>query len=175
MREDGKQQVCIVGLQEYRVSDVKMIKELIDRGGCPKKAFECKGSSLETVFADMGTWYHALVKSLSKGNNSKKEVSSSTVNLKESTTLSYSAVVPSTSIFKDDTGDSWPEQTDKDEYDEDFYEQEKLIWKKNKKLNGYNISNAEDKMKRANAQIKWKELPRTEAKYSNADDDLMLS
>ncbi|PHT52001.1 hypothetical protein CQW23_06463 [Capsicum baccatum] len=28
--------------------------------GCPKKAFECKGSSLETVFADMGTWYHAL-------------------------------------------------------------------------------------------------------------------
>ncbi|XP_016549534.1 kinesin-like protein KIN-13B, partial [Capsicum annuum] len=112
------------------------------------------------------------VKSLSKGNNSKKEVSSSTVNLKESTTLSYSAVVPSTSIFKDDTGDSWPEQTDKDEYDEDFYEQEKPIWKKNEKLNGYNISNAKDKMKRANARIKWKEPPRTEAKYSNADDDL---
>nr|TKW21625.1 hypothetical protein SEVIR_4G131600v2 [Setaria viridis] len=32
MREDGKQQVCIVGLQEYRVSDVEMIKELIERG-----------------------------------------------------------------------------------------------------------------------------------------------
>ncbi|KAF8667910.1 hypothetical protein HU200_052538 [Digitaria exilis] len=32
MREDGKQQVCIVGLQEYRVSDVQMIKELIERG-----------------------------------------------------------------------------------------------------------------------------------------------
>ncbi|XP_024969560.1 kinesin-like protein KIN-13B [Cynara cardunculus var. scolymus] len=32
MREDGKQQVCIVGLQEYRVSDVETIKELIDRG-----------------------------------------------------------------------------------------------------------------------------------------------
>lgn len=32
IREDGKQQVCIVGLQEYRVSDVEMIKELIDRG-----------------------------------------------------------------------------------------------------------------------------------------------
>lgn len=32
MREDGKQQVCIVGLQEYRVSDVETIKELIERG-----------------------------------------------------------------------------------------------------------------------------------------------
>ncbi|XP_016552243.1 kinesin-like protein KIN-13B [Capsicum annuum] len=36
MREDGKQQVCIVGLQEYRVSDVKMIKELIDRGNATR-------------------------------------------------------------------------------------------------------------------------------------------
>ncbi|KAG8075665.1 hypothetical protein GUJ93_ZPchr0006g40606 [Zizania palustris] len=32
MREDGKQQVCIVGLKEYRVSDVEMIKDLIERG-----------------------------------------------------------------------------------------------------------------------------------------------
>ena len=32
MREDGKQQVCIVGLQEYRVSDVENIKELIEKG-----------------------------------------------------------------------------------------------------------------------------------------------
>lgn len=32
MREDGKQQVCIVGLQEYRVSDVETIKELIEKG-----------------------------------------------------------------------------------------------------------------------------------------------
>lgn len=112
------------------------------------------------------------VKSLSKGNNSKKDVSSSTLNLKESTTLSFSAVVPSTSTFEDDTGDSWPEQTDKDEYDEDFYEQEKPMSKKNEKLDGYSISNSEDKMKRANAQTKWKEPPRTEAKYSNSDDDL---
>jgi len=60
----------------------------------------------------------------------------------------------------------------KDEYDEDFYEQEKPMWKKNEKLDGYTISNSEDKMKRANAQTKWKEPPRTEAKYSNSDDDL---
>ncbi|KAG4388523.1 hypothetical protein GLYMA_09G190500v4 [Glycine max] len=32
MREDGKQQVCIVGLQEYRVSKVETIKEFIERG-----------------------------------------------------------------------------------------------------------------------------------------------
>ncbi|KAK4349919.1 hypothetical protein RND71_029232 [Anisodus tanguticus] len=283
MREDGKQQVCIVGLQEYRVSDVEMIKELIDRGNATrstgttganeessrshailqlavkrsvdgseskpprvvgKLSFidlagsergadttdndkqtriegaeinksllalkECiraldndqnhipfRGSKLTEVLRDSfvgnsrtvmiscispnaGSCEHTLntlryadrVKSLSKGNNSKKEVSSSTLNLKESTTLSYSAVVPSTSTFEDDTGDSWPEQTDKDEYDEDFYEQEKPIWKKNEKLDGYNVSNSEDKMKRANAQPKWKEPPRTEAKYSNSDDDL---
>ncbi|CAK9256518.1 unnamed protein product [Sphagnum jensenii] len=32
MREDGRQQVCIVGLQEYRVSDVELVKEYIDKG-----------------------------------------------------------------------------------------------------------------------------------------------
>ncbi|XP_043699193.1 kinesin-like protein KIN-13B [Telopea speciosissima] len=32
MREDGKQQVCIVGLQEYKVSDVETIKEFIEKG-----------------------------------------------------------------------------------------------------------------------------------------------
>ncbi|KAL4583897.1 hypothetical protein LXL04_008482 [Taraxacum kok-saghyz] len=32
MREDGSKQVCIVGLQEYKVSDVETIKDLIDRG-----------------------------------------------------------------------------------------------------------------------------------------------
>lgn len=36
MREDGKQQVCIVGLQEYKVSNVEMIKELIDRGNATR-------------------------------------------------------------------------------------------------------------------------------------------
>ncbi|GAB2269414.1 Kinesin-like protein KIN-13B [Dionaea muscipula] len=36
MREDGKQQVCIVGLQEYGVSDVEMIKELIERGSATR-------------------------------------------------------------------------------------------------------------------------------------------
>ncbi|KAG6505204.1 hypothetical protein ZIOFF_037558 [Zingiber officinale] len=32
MREDGKQQVCIVGLQEFEVTDVLMVKEFIEKG-----------------------------------------------------------------------------------------------------------------------------------------------
>lgn len=36
MREDGKQQVCIVGLQEYRVSNVEAIKEFIEKGNAAR-------------------------------------------------------------------------------------------------------------------------------------------
>ena len=36
MREDGKQQVCIVGLQEFRVSSVDTIRELIERGNATR-------------------------------------------------------------------------------------------------------------------------------------------
>ncbi|XP_008792351.2 kinesin-like protein KIN-13B [Phoenix dactylifera] len=36
MREDGKQKVCIVGLQEYRVSNVDAIRELIEKGNATR-------------------------------------------------------------------------------------------------------------------------------------------
>ncbi|KAA8523111.1 hypothetical protein F0562_009534 [Nyssa sinensis] len=36
MREDGKQQVCIVGLQEYKVSNVEAVKELIEKGNATR-------------------------------------------------------------------------------------------------------------------------------------------
>ncbi|PIA65045.1 hypothetical protein AQUCO_00100491v1 [Aquilegia coerulea] len=36
MREDGKQQVCIVGLQEYKVSNVDTIRELIEKGNATR-------------------------------------------------------------------------------------------------------------------------------------------
>ncbi|XP_068652885.1 kinesin-like protein KIN-13B isoform X2 [Aristolochia californica] len=36
MREDGKQQVCIVGLQEYRVSSVETIREFIEKGNATR-------------------------------------------------------------------------------------------------------------------------------------------
>ncbi|KAI4317586.1 hypothetical protein L6164_025447 [Bauhinia variegata] len=36
MREDGRQQVCIVGLQEFEVSDVQVVKEFIERGNAAR-------------------------------------------------------------------------------------------------------------------------------------------
>lgn len=36
MREDGKQQVCIVGLQEHKVWDVELVRELIERGNATR-------------------------------------------------------------------------------------------------------------------------------------------
>ncbi|XP_077220031.1 ATP binding microtubule motor family protein [Tasmannia lanceolata] len=36
MREDGKQQVCIVGLQEFRVSNVEVIREFIEKGNATR-------------------------------------------------------------------------------------------------------------------------------------------
>lgn len=36
MREDGKKQVCIVGLEEYRVADVETIKEFIEKGSATR-------------------------------------------------------------------------------------------------------------------------------------------
>ncbi|XP_051119042.1 kinesin-like protein KIN-13B [Andrographis paniculata] len=284
MREDGKQQVCIVGLQEYRVSDVEMIMELIERGNASrstgttganeessrshailqlavkrsadgneskparlvgKLSFidlagsergadttdndkqtrlegaeinksllalkECiraldndqthipfRGSKLTEVLRDSfvgnsrtvmiscispnaGSCEHTLntlryadrVKSLSKGNNSKKDALSSTMNLKESIARPpLSAVPPQASAFEDDTGDSWPDQTDMDEFDDDFYEQEKPSWKNNAKVDPYAFLNQDDKAKRASVQAKWKEPPKPEMKYSNSDKDL---
>ncbi|CAH9052810.1 unnamed protein product [Cuscuta europaea] len=279
MREDGKQQVCIVGLQEYRASDVEMIKELIDRGSATrstgttganeessrshailqlsikksvdaneskparlvgKLSFidlagsergadttdndkqtriegaeinksllalkECiraldndqghipfRGSKLTEVLRDSfvgnsrtvmiscispnsGSCEHTLntlryadrVKSLSKGNNSKKDVTSSTLNLREST------VLPSASTYEDNMGNSWPEQTEKDECEEDFYEQVKQTSsRKNLKVETSNVSNPEEKKRRDRDQTnKWKEPLRTEPKVWNENDDL---
>ncbi|GFP99664.1 kinesin-13a [Phtheirospermum japonicum] len=283
MREDGKQQVCIVGLQEYRVVDVETVKELIEKGNSTrstgttganeessrshailqltikrsadgseskparvvgKLSFidlagsergadttdndkqtrmegaeinksllalkECiraldndqghipfRGSKLTEVLRDSfvgnsrtvmvscispnsGSCEHTLntlryadrVKSLSKGNNSKKDVLSSTSILKESTAQPLSSIHPPISNFEDDTSDIWPEQTEKEEYDDDFYEQEKVPLRKNAKVESYNFPNMDDKLKRTNVQAKWKEPPKSEMRYSNSDDDL---
>ncbi|KAG6415774.1 hypothetical protein SASPL_123191 [Salvia splendens] len=282
MREDGKQQVCIVGLQEYRVVDVETVKELIERGNATrstgttganeessrshailqlsvkrsvdgseskparlvgKLSFidlagsergadttdndkqtrmegaeinksllalkECiraldndqghipfRGSKLTEVLRDSfvgnsrtvmiscispnsGSCEHTLntlryadrVKSLSRGN-AKKDVMSSTTNLKESIAQPLSSVLPPATTFEDDTGDSWPEQIDREDYDEDFYEQEKSSWKKNSRVELHSHPIPEDKMKIDNIQSKWKEPPKSEIKYSNSDDDL---
>ncbi|BAT98515.1 hypothetical protein LR48_Vigan406s016400 [Vigna angularis] len=282
MREDGKQQVCIVGLQEYQVSDVETIKELIEQGNATrstgttganeessrshailqlaikrsvdgnvskpprvvgKLSFidlagsergadttdndkqtriegaeinksllalkECiraldndqghipfRGSKLTEVLRDSfvgdsrtvmiscispssGSCEHTLntlryadrVKSLSKGNNSKKDVLSSNFNLKDSITIPLSSV--NTYAYEDRTTDTWPEEKDGDEFSppEDYYEQVKPSWKKNGKIEPYGVT--DDKFKKPpNGQIKWKDIPKVEPKTVQPDDDL---
>lgn len=76
--------------------------------------------------------------------------------------------------YEDDRADSWPENTDQEEFDdsEEFQEPEKPLWKKSGKVESYNISNSEDKMRRSNGQTNWKDPPKFESKNSHSDDDL---
>ncbi|KAF3450758.1 hypothetical protein FNV43_RR06847 [Rhamnella rubrinervis] len=285
MREDGKQQVCIVGLQEYRVSDVETIKDLIEKGSgtritgttganeessrshailqlaikrsadgseskpprvVGKLSFidlagsergadttdndkqtrmegaeinksllalkECiraldndqghipfRGSKLTEVLRDSfvgdsrtvmiscispssGSCEHTLntlryadrVKSLSKGNNPKKDMLPSTLNLKESTTVPLSSVLPTAPTYEDGINDTWPEQVEREDFDEseESYEPAKPLWKKNGKQEPYNIPISEEKFRRSNGQTKWKNLPKVNSRNSHSDDDL---
>ncbi|KAJ6372258.1 hypothetical protein OIU76_026692 [Salix suchowensis] len=144
MREDGKQQVCIVGLQEYRVSDVEAIREFIEKGNATRstgitdlagsergadttdndKQTRIEGAEINKSLLALkeciraldsdqghipfprhsGSCEHTLntlryadrVKSLSKGNSTKRDPLSSS-NLRDSTTLpltSFSQLEP---------------------------------------------------------------------------------
>lgn len=281
MREDGKQQVCIVGLQEYRVSDVEMIKELIERGNAArstgttganeessrshailqlaikrsvegaeskpprlvgKLSFidlagsergadttdndkqtriegaeinksllalkECiraldndqnhipfRGSKLTEVLRDSfvgnsktvmiscispssGSSEHTLntlryadrVKSLSKGNNGKKDNMLSSVNLRESTNFPLSSALPA--MLKDSSIDGWPQPVERDEYDipEETYDQAKISWKKNGKLES-GVYAPEDKIKTTKGQTKRKDTSKVETKNLDSEDD----
>lgn len=82
-----------------------------------------------------------------------------------------SSVLHPASNFEDDTGDSWPEKTGGEEFDEGFYETEKA--KKNTKVEPYSFVNVDDKLKKVNSQSKLMEPPpRAEMKHSSSDDDL---
>uniref|UniRef100_M4EEI2 Kinesin-like protein n=1 Tax=Brassica campestris TaxID=3711 RepID=M4EEI2_BRACM len=281
MREDGKQQVCIVGLQEYRVSDTEAIMELIERGSATrstgttganeessrshailqlaikksaegnqskpprlvgKLSFidlagsergadttdndkqtrlegaeinksllalkECiraldndqghipfRGSKLTEVLRDSfmgnsrtvmiscispssGSCEHTLntlryadrVKSLSKGNGSKKDVSSSTMNLRESTKIPLSSALPTPSNYEDDVNEMWTEEND--DFDASDYEQEKQMWKKNVKPEpSYNVM-AQERIPKPSIPVKSRDMPRPDMKKSNSDDNL---
>ncbi|KAL9323093.1 hypothetical protein ACSQ67_011146 [Phaseolus vulgaris] len=281
MREDGKQQVCIVGLQEYRVSDVENIKELIEKGNSTrstgttganeessrshailqlaikrsvdgneskpprlvgKLSFidlagsergadttdndkqtriegaeinksllalkECiraldndqghipfRGSKLTEVLRDSfvgnsrtvmiscispstGSCEHTLntlryadrVKSLSKGNNTKKDAISTNFNLKESTTVPLSSITGS--AYEDRTTDGWPDENEGDDFSppEEYYEQVKPSLKKNGKMESY--ATTDDKLKKPSGLMKWKDLPKVEPQTTRAEDDL---
>ncbi|KAL0562121.1 hypothetical protein IC582_002572 [Cucumis melo] len=283
MREDGKQQVCIVGLQEYKVSDVETIGELIEKGNATrstgttganeessrshailqlavknsvsgkeskpprlvgKLSFidlagsergadttdndkqtriegaeinksllalkECiraldndqghipfRGSKLTEVLRDSfvgnsrtvmiscispssGSCEHTLntlryadrVKSLSKGNNVKKDTFSSTLNLKESTTGPLTSALPSGTMFENEP--AWVGRNEREEVDasEEIFEQRKPSWKKNGKLEPFRTSVAVENVQKSNNQPKWKDMPKADSHNSNSDDDL---
>lgn len=114
------------------------------------------------------------MKSLSKGNNPKKDILSSTINLKESTTAPLSSALPTTSPYEDDT-DAWNEQNERDDFDasEDSYEPEKPVWMKSGKLEQFNLPSAQDQLRKPpNGQTRWKEQPKSGFKNSNSDDNL---
>ncbi|KAG9455792.1 hypothetical protein H6P81_000300 [Aristolochia fimbriata] len=328
MREDGKQQVCIVGLQEYRVSNVETIRELIEKGNAtrstgttganeessrshailqlvikrsvdgseskPPRAVgklsfidlagsergadttdndkqtrmegaeinksllalkECiraldndqghipfRGSKLTEVLRDSfvgdsrtvmiscispnsGSCEHTLntlryadrVKSLSKGNNSKKDPLSSTFNLRDSTALPLSTVLPvdgnSVDMLNETNRFGWskPPQMETtlqptmekifsrgDEgphgsiysnysreqqvgrgyatgeefiFPDESYGQDRQPGRKGK-AETYRVLATENKLRKSEAQMKWKELPDPDANDLNADNNL---
>lgn len=114
------------------------------------------------------------MKSLSKGNNPKKDTLPTTLNLKESTTVPLSSVLPTASTYEDDITDTWPEQVEREDFDEseESYEPAKPLWKKNGKQETYSISLSDEKFRRSNGQTKWKDLPKVDSRNSHSDDDL---
>ncbi|XP_041000877.1 kinesin-like protein KIN-13A [Juglans microcarpa x Juglans regia] len=66
MREDGKQQVCIVGLQEFEVSDVQIVKEYIERGNAAR-------STGSTGANEESSRSHAILQLAIKKHNEMKD------------------------------------------------------------------------------------------------------
>ncbi|CAN4094933.1 unnamed protein product [Withania somnifera] len=66
MREDGRQQVCIVGLQEFEVSDVQIVKEYIERGNAAR-------STGSTGANEESSRSHAILQLTVKKHNEVKE------------------------------------------------------------------------------------------------------
>ncbi|PPD72787.1 hypothetical protein GOBAR_DD30310 [Gossypium barbadense] len=106
------------------------------------------------------------VKSLSEGRNPKKDLLSSTLNLKELIAQPLSSVLPTASTFEDDINGTWVDQNERDDFDasEDPFEKEKMTWKKNVKPDQYSSSVSEDKLR--------KNPLRSDFKHSKSDDDL---
>ncbi|KAI4345411.1 hypothetical protein L6164_012538 [Bauhinia variegata] len=66
MREDGRQQVCIVGLQEFEVSDVQIVNEFIERGNAAR-------STGSTGANEESSRSHAILQLAVKRHNEVKE------------------------------------------------------------------------------------------------------
>ncbi|KAI9123136.1 hypothetical protein K1719_006025 [Acacia pycnantha] len=81
MREDGRQQVCIVGLQEFEVSDVQIVKEFIEKGNAARSTGSTganEESSRSHAILQLAVKKHSEVKE-SKRNNDGNEAKSGKV------------------------------------------------------------------------------------------------
>lgn len=81
MREDGRQQVCIVGLQEFEVCDVQIVKEFIEKGSAARSTGSTganEESSRSHAILQLAVKKHSEVKA-SKRNNDGNEARSGKV------------------------------------------------------------------------------------------------
>lgn len=72
MREDGRQQVCIVGLQEFEVSDVHIVKEYIEKGNAARSTGSTganEESSRSHAILQLVVKKHPEVKESKRNNN----------------------------------------------------------------------------------------------------------
>ncbi|KAK8681019.1 hypothetical protein V6N13_053426 [Hibiscus sabdariffa] len=72
MREDGRQQVCIVGLQEFEVSDVQIVKEYIERGNAARSTGSTganEESSRSHAILQLAIKKHPEIKELKRNND----------------------------------------------------------------------------------------------------------
>lgn len=76
MREDGRQQVCIVGLQEFEVSDVQIVKEYIEKGNAARSTGSTganEESSRSHAILQLAIKKHVEVKESFRRNNDGNE------------------------------------------------------------------------------------------------------
>ncbi|KAF7837814.1 kinesin-like protein KIN-13A [Senna tora] len=81
MREDGRQQVCIVGLKEFEVSDVQVVKEFIEKGNAARSTGSTganEESSRSHAILQLAVKKHSELKE-SKRNNEGNEAKSAKV------------------------------------------------------------------------------------------------
>ncbi|KAG2727080.1 hypothetical protein I3843_01G139100 [Carya illinoinensis] len=82
MREDGKQQVCIVGLQEFEVSDVQIVKEYIERGNAARSTGSTganEESSRSHAILQLVVKKHSEVKESKRSNDGNESKSAKVV------------------------------------------------------------------------------------------------
>ena len=76
MREDGRQQVCIVGLQEFEVSDIQILKDYIDKGSASRSTGSTganEESSRSHAILQLVVKKHVEVKETRRNNNDNNE------------------------------------------------------------------------------------------------------